>query len=59
MFFLGKSSLQVIMLALDEMIDGGMIIECDPQQVLNLDPVSSDLNWHRFYIGGFPGGPQS
>ena len=46
--FLGKSSLQVIMLALDEMIDGGMIIECDPQQVLNLDPVSSYLNWHRF-----------
>ena len=47
------------MLALDEMIDGGMIIESDPQQVLNLDPVSSYLNWHRFYIGGFPGGPQS
>ena len=26
---------QVIMLALDEMIDGGMIMECDPQQVFS------------------------
>ena len=36
--FLGEPrTLQVIMLALDEMIDGGMIIECDPQQVLLLN----------------------
>lgn len=44
------------MLALDEMIDGGMIIECDPQQVLNLHIKSGILGCFQ---GGFSGRPQS
>jgi len=35
-------NLEVIMLALDEMIDGGMIMECDPQQVVSRVALRTD-----------------
>ena len=35
-------NLEVVMLALDEMIDGGMIMECDPQQVVSRAALRTD-----------------
>ena len=59
------------MLALDEMIDGGMIIECDPQQVGARELLDTDkyffvlfcvihfLYFFVFFSGGFKGGAES
>ena len=38
-------NMEIIMLALDEMIDGGMILESDPQQVLNCLHSLTFLAW--------------
>ena len=35
-------NLEVVMLALDEMIDGGMIMECDPQQEVSRAALRTD-----------------
>ena len=60
------------MLALDEMIDGGMIIECDPQQVGAQELLYTDngislffffvihfLFFYVFFSGGFKSGSES
>ena len=59
------------MLALDEMIDGGMIIECDPQQVGAQELLNTDystllsffcvIHFQYFLVlfsGGFKGGSE-
>ena len=41
------------MLALDEMIDGGMIIECDPQQVGDHELLDTDNGISLFFFVSF------